>query len=122
MLWQDQDGYFYFAGRADDMIKVGGQWVSPSEVEARLVEHPRVQEAAVVGRENGQGLIELAAFVVTRAGQAVDEAELKRWVKSALPGYKVPRSILALTDLPKTVTGKIQRYRLRPLPGHAHHP
>jgi len=123
MLWQDGDGYFYFAGRADDMIKVGGQWVSPSEVEARLVEHPLIEEAAVVGCVDGQGLMELGAFVVAKAGQSVHEGELKTWVRTGLAGYKVPRRITFVSDLPKTTTGKIQRFRLRPPPpGHAHCP
>jgi benzoate-CoA ligase family protein len=122
MLRRDDDGYFYFAGRADDMIKVGGQWVSPSEVEARLVEHPRVLEAAVVGREDEEGLMKLDAFVVPNAGQSVDEAALKIWVRSGLAGHKVPGRITLVTDLPKTATGKIQRFRLRPPPGHAHCP
>jgi benzoate-CoA ligase len=120
MLWRDGDGYFYFAGRADDMIKVGGQWISPSEVEARLVENPLILEAAVVGREDEEGLMKLEAFVVPKTGQPVDEAALKTWVRSGLAGYKVPRWITLVTDLPKTATGKIQRFRLRPPPGHAH--
>jgi benzoate-CoA ligase len=122
LLSQDGDGYFYFAGRADDMVKVGGQWVSPNEVEARLTEHRAVLEAAVVGREDAQGLMTLCAFVVPKAGQSVDEAELKTWVKSGLAGYKVPHRFEVVTDLPKTATGKVQRFRLRYPPWHAHCP
>lgn len=113
LLSRDRDGYFYFAGRADDMVKIGGQWVSPSEVETRLVEHPAILEAAVVGREDEAGLMRLSAFVVAKADQAVDDAEVRAWVKSGLAGYKVPRWISVVTDLPKTATGKIQRFRLR---------
>ena len=90
MLWRDGDGYFYFAGRADDMIKVGGQWISPSEVEARLVENPLILEVAVVGREDEEGLMKLEAFAVPKTGQPVDEAALKTWVDPASPATRFP--------------------------------
>jgi benzoate-CoA ligase family protein len=121
MFWQDADGYFYFAGRADDMLKVGGMWVSPAEIEGVLVEHPSVIEAGVVGAADDSGLVQPHAFVVLKAGEspasaaAADRlvAELRGWVKQRAAGYKVPRTIELVDDLPKTVTGKVQRFRLR---------
>jgi benzoate-CoA ligase family protein len=120
MFWQDPDGYFYFAGRSDDMMKVSGMWVSPAEIEAVLVEHPAVVEAGVVGTVGPDGLVHPGAFVVLRAGRAPGDplaAELRAWVKSRTAGYKVPRTIEFVDDLPKTVTGKIQRFKLRTLAG-----
>jgi 4-hydroxybenzoate-CoA ligase len=121
MFSQDADGYFYFAGRSDDVFKVAGQWVSPAEVEALLAEHPGVLEAGVVGMPGGDGLVTPHAFVVLRAshrpGSATEAdalaAELRGWVKQRAAGYKVPRVIEFVPDLPKTATGKIQRFRLR---------
>jgi benzoate-CoA ligase family protein len=116
MFWADADGYFYFAGRSDDMLKVGGRWVSPAEVEAALVEHPAVVEAGVTGRLDEDGLVRPQAFVVLRASQAPSAAlveELMTWVRSRLPPYKSPRWIEFVAELPKTATGKIQRFRLR---------
>ena len=116
MFSRDADGYFYFAGRADDMLKVAGQWVSPAEVEARLVEHPAVVEAGVVGREDGDGLIRPQAFVVLDGGRAASPAlaeELIAFARAGLAGYKAPRWIEFVDELPKTATGKIQRFRLR---------
>jgi benzoate-CoA ligase family protein len=125
MFWQDADGYFYFAGRSDDMLKVSGMWVSPAEIEALLVAHPAVVEAGVVGARGPDGLVTPHASVVLRAdhvpASAVEAeglaAELCAWVKQRAAGYKVPRAIAFVDDLPKTVTGKIQRFRLRPQPG-----
>ena len=116
MFARDADGFFYFAGRADDMLKVGGQWVSPTELEAHLGEHPAVLEAAVVGRPDADGLVRAHAAVVLREGVAVGTAlagELRRFLAARLPGYKVPRAIEIVAELPKTATGKIQRFRLR---------
>ncbi|HET9489409.1 MAG TPA: benzoate-CoA ligase family protein [Methylomirabilota bacterium] len=116
MFWQDADGYFYFAGRADDMLKVGGQWVSPAEVEAALVAHPAVVEAGVVGRQDEDGLTRAHAFVVltdSRAASAELAAELTTFVRERLAGYKSPRWVEFVPELPKTATGKIQRFRLR---------
>jgi benzoate-CoA ligase family protein len=116
MMWRDDDGYFYFAGRSDDMLKIGGLWVSPAEVEAVLTEHPAVAEAAVVGRANAAGLLRSHAFVVVAAGDPPSErlpTELSDFVRSRLAGYKVPDAIEIVADLPKTATGKIQRFRLR---------
>jgi benzoate-CoA ligase family protein len=114
--WQDEDGYFWFAGRADDMLKVSGIWVSPVEVEATLIKHPAVLEAAVVGKEDGDSLIKPKAFVVLkepgRASPALAE-DLKGFVKDKIAPYKYPRWIEFVSDLPKTATGKIQRFKLR---------
>ena len=120
MFSRDGDGYFYFAGRADDMMKVGGLWVSPAEVESALMDHPAVLEAAVVGRADASGLLHPQAFCALKAGAAPGpplEAELRDWVHARLPGYKVPRWIEFVADLPKTATGKIQRFALRTAPG-----
>jgi benzoate-CoA ligase family protein len=116
MFWADADGYFYFAGRADDMLKVGGRWVSPAEVEAALVEHPAVVEAGVTGRLDEDGLPRPQAFVVLRDAHVPSAAladELMAWVRSRLPPYKSPRWIEFVAELPRTATGKIQRFRLR---------
>jgi benzoate-CoA ligase family protein len=114
--YQDADGYFWYAGRADDMLKVGGIWVSPIEVENTLIKHPAVLEAAVVGREDGDRLVKPQAFVVLKdpATAATGLAdELKGFVKDKIAPYKYPRWIEFVTELPKTSTGKIQRYKLR---------
>ena len=113
---QDADGYFWYAGRSDDMLKVSGQWVSPVEVENALIAHPAVLEAAVVGREDADGLVKPQAYVVLQEGQVPSEelAEaLKQHVKATLQPHKYPRWIVFVPELPKTATGKIQRYRLR---------
>ena len=99
------------------MLKVGGQWVSPAEVEAALVAHPSVMEAGVVGRRDEDGLTKPQAFVVLKDGLAPSSAladELTAFVRGHLAGYKSPRWIEFVADLPKTATGKIQRFRLRP--------
>ncbi len=113
------DGTYTFAGRADDMLKVGGVWVSPFEVESALSTHPAVVEAAVVGRADADGLIKPQAFVVLRPDHAPDDAlaqDLKAHVKQRLAPFKYPRWIEFVTELPKTATGKIQRFRLRTPP------
>jgi benzoate-CoA ligase len=114
--WQDADGYFWYAGRADDMLKVGGIWVSPVEVENTIIRHGAVLEAAVVGREDQDRLVKPHAFVVLKEpASATPELadELKRFVKDKIAPYKYPRWIDFVTDLPKTATGKIQRFKLR---------
>jgi benzoate-CoA ligase len=114
--YRDPNGYYVYAGRSDDMLKVSGQYVSPFEVEATLVEHPAVMEAAVVGLPDSQGLCRPKAFVVLKdSGQAGPgmAAALKEFVKSRLAPYKYPRDIEFIDELPKTATGKIQRFRLR---------
>jgi len=113
---RDAQGYFYYCGRSDDMLKVGGIWCSPFEIESKLVEHPAVLEAAVVGRLDRDELIKPEAFIVLREGQSGDDAllaELLQLCKSGLAPYKYPRWINFVAELPKTATGKIQRFRLR---------
>ena len=113
---QDADGFFWYAGRSDDMLKVGGLWVSPIEVEHALLQHAAVLEAAVVGREDHDTLVKPAAFVVVRPEQSPAPAladDLLRHVRSLLADYKRPRWIEFVADLPKTATGKIQRYKLK---------
>lgn len=113
---QDPDGYYVYAGRSDDMLKVGGIYVSPIEIEGVLVEHPAVLEVAVVGREDNDKLVKPSAFVVLQQGQDPSEGlveELKAHVKSRLAPFKYPRWVEFLPELPKTATGKIQRYKLR---------
>jgi benzoate-CoA ligase len=114
--WQDEDGYFWYAGRSDDMLKVGGIWVSPVEVEATLIRHPAVLEAAVVGHADEDRLIKPKAFVVLKDPAQASTAladELKAFVKDQLAPYKYPRWIEFVPELPKTATGKIQRFKLR---------
>ncbi|MBI1958274.1 MAG: benzoate-CoA ligase family protein [Candidatus Rokubacteria bacterium] len=114
--YQDPDGYFWYCGRGDDMLKVGGIWVSPVEVENTLVGHPAVLEAAVVGQEDEQRLVKPKAFVVLKDGQSPSpalEADLKAFVKDKIAPYKYPRWIEFVSELPKTATGKIQRFKLR---------
>jgi benzoate-CoA ligase family protein len=113
---QDAEGWFYFEGRADDMLKVAGQWVSPAEVEAHLVAHPAVLEAGVVGETDARGLTAPRACVVLkdgRAGTPALAAELREFVRGRAAGHKVPGAVEFVADLPKTATGKIQRFRLR---------
>lgn len=123
---RDEDGYLWYAGRSDDMLKVGGIWVSPTEVENVLIEHDAVLECAVVGRADRDRLIKPAAYVVLAAdvGGTNDLAvELQTFVSSRLSDYKRPRWIEFIPQLPKTATGKIQRFKLRgsdKSPGDSH--
>jgi benzoate-CoA ligase len=110
---RNADGSYTYSGRSDDMLKVSGIYVSPFEVEATLIQHPAVLEAAVIGKEDADGLTKTKAFVVLKSGAHADEAELKAFVKDRLAPYKYPRFIEFVNDLPKTATGKIQRFRLR---------
>ncbi|HEX3551093.1 MAG TPA: benzoate-CoA ligase family protein [Candidatus Elarobacter sp.] len=113
---QDEDGCFVYCGRVDDMLKVSGIWVSPSEVESALVAHESVLEAAVVGAADEQNLIKPKAFVVLKPGVTPSDelvAALQAHVKSRLAPYKYPRWIAFVPDLPKTATGKIRRHVLR---------
>jgi benzoate-CoA ligase len=107
------DGTYTYGGRSDDMLKVSGIWVSPFEVEATLVQHPAVLEAAVIGKEDNDGLTKTKAFVVLKDGAQASAAELQAFVKDRLAPYKYPRLIEFVAELPKTATGKIQRYKLR---------
>ena len=112
----DDDGYYVYAGRSDDMLKVGGQYVSPAEVEAALITHAAVLEAAVIGCNDEMTLTKPKAYVVLKPGQGASDAlvgELQSHVKSRLAPFKYPRWIEFIDELPKTATGKIQRYKLR---------
>ena len=112
----DEEGYYVYGGRSDDMLKVSGIYVSPAEVEAALVSHEAVLEAAVVGKEDEQKLIKPKAYVVLKANNVGDETlktALQQHVKDRLAPYKYPRWIEFLPELPKTATGKIQRFKLR---------
>ncbi len=112
---RDPDGYYTYAGRNDDMLKVSGIYVSPFEVESTLMQHPAILEAAVIGKVDTDGLTKTKAFIVLKAGQSVTQDEVKAFVKERLAPYKYPRFIKFVSELPKTATGKIQRFRLRDL-------
>jgi benzoate-CoA ligase len=117
---QDAEGYFWHAGRSDDMLKVGGIWVSPVEVENVLMEHPAVKECAVVGHLDHDRLVKPVAFIVPAPGVEPEpalEQALQQFVRARLADYKRPRWIRFLSELPKTATGKTQRFKLRT--GHA---
>src|SRR5229473_8446211 len=112
----DSDGYYHYCGRADDMLKVAGMWVSPTEVENALLGHPHIAEAAVVGATDERGLSYSVAHVVLRGNVQGSEklaAEICEHVEARLVSYKVPREVQFCSELPKTVTGKIQRFKLR---------
>ena len=114
--YRDTDGYYWYVGRSDDMLKVKGMWVSPAEVESVLVEHNSVQEAAVVGYADGNQLIKPAAYLVLKPGEAGTPQlaeELKQHVSHRLASYKCPQRLEFVSELPRTATGKIQRYKLR---------
>jgi acyl-coenzyme A synthetase/AMP-(fatty) acid ligase len=122
---QDAEGYFWYSGRADDMLKVSGCWVSPMEIEVRLIEHPGIREAAVVARRDKDHLVKPAAYVVLRDGLAPGESmarELQDFVAQGLAVYKRPRWVEFVPELPKTATGKIQRFKLRQLAAAASEP
>jgi 4-hydroxybenzoate-CoA ligase len=113
---RDAEGYYIHAGRSDDMIKAGGIWVSPVEVEATLIRHPSVIECAVIAVVDDDGLEKPHAFVKLRPGVAADEPtarELRDFVKGLLAPYKCPRTIRFIDEIPKTATGKVKRYELR---------
>ena len=112
----DEDDYYHYCGRNDDMLKVGGIWCSPFEIEAKLIEHPKVLEAAVVGRTDDENLVKPAAIIVLN--NVLDNSEetiteLREHCKSGLAKYKYPRWLSFVDELPKTATGKIQRFKLR---------
>ncbi len=114
---EDADGYFWHSGRSDDMLKIGGIWVSPVEVEAVLAAHAAVLECAVVARQDGDGLVKAHAFVALRegagAGGLFDAEALRTFARERLEAYKCPRWVTVVPELPKTATGKVQRFRLR---------
>jgi benzoate-CoA ligase len=112
----DGEGYYWYCGRSDDMMKVGGLWVSPIEIENTLMEHPAVLESGVIGDTDADGLLKPKAFVLLKSEFKPSpelRLELQNHVKSKLAPYKYPRWVEFVEDLPKTVTGKIQRFRLR---------
>jgi len=117
---RDADGYFYYRGRADDMMKVSGMWVSPGEVENALLGHAAIAECAVVGNADAVGLVRPVAYIVLR--QSVTntagglDSEIYGWLRTRLPGFKCPQEYRFVNELPRTATGKIQRYLLR---GHS---
>lgn len=112
-FYKDEDGNYFHVGRTDDMLRVGGIWVSPTEVEATISEHGSVLECAVVGHPDEQNMIKPKAYVILRDGAAATEDELKDFIRAKQAHYKVPRWIEFVPELPKTTTGKIQRFRLR---------
>jgi benzoate-CoA ligase family protein len=112
---RNDDGTYTCLGRADDVLKVGGIWVSPTEVETRLLEHPALAEAVVVGVPDEDGLDKPVAFVVPRPGASIDPDEVIAFCRAGLAAFKRPRLVLQVEELPKTATGKIQRFRLRDL-------
>ena len=107
------DGFFTYLGRADDMMRVGGEWVSPAEVEGTLIEHATVLEAAVVGERDERDILRPVAYVIPAPDATVDAEALTAWCRDRLAGYKRPKRYEIVDDLPKTATGKIQRYKLR---------
>jgi benzoate-CoA ligase len=113
MYERSAGGVYTYLGRSDDMLRVGGEWVSPAEVEALLISHPDVLEVAVVGERDGGGVLRAVAFVVAAGTRPVDPAALDALCREGLAGYKRPRRYVELPELPKTATGKIQRYKLR---------
>lgn len=116
VYFRDRDGYYTYCGRGDDMLKVGGRWISPFEIESALVEHPSVLEAAVVGRSDDEGLTKAEAWVVLTDqvhGSEALAAELRTHCKNRLAPYKCPKWIRFIEQLPKTATGKVQRFKLR---------
>ncbi len=117
-FFRDADGYYHYCGRTDDMFKVSGMWVSPFEVEAALASHEAVLEAAVIGKQDADGLVKPKAFIVLREGYAIDAVlleALRGHVKACAGPWKYPRWIDVRPDLPRTATGKIQRFKLREL-------
>jgi len=114
--YRDPDGYYWYVGRNDDMMKVKGMWVSPVEIENVLMEHPMVQEAAAIGSPDGNQLVKPAAYVVLKqeaknTPQMLEE--IRQHVLGKLAAYKCPQTFEVVAELPKTATGKIQRYKLR---------
>lgn len=113
---QDEDGFFYYQGRADDMLKVSGQWTSPIEIEDVLMQHPAVSECGVVGSPTSEGLIRVKAFIVLNKGYEVSpelEKELVEYARNKLAHFKVPNWFTFVKELPRTTTGKLIRYKLR---------
>ncbi len=110
---KDEEDYFYYVGRKDDLMKVAGRWVSPQEIEDRLLSHPAVKECAVIAASDITGLVKPYAFVITR--HHVTEQELKDWIMVKLDAYKCPKRIEIVQELPRTHLGKVDRAKLRDL-------
>jgi acyl-coenzyme A synthetase/AMP-(fatty) acid ligase len=110
---QDPDGYYVCLGRVDDVLKVSGMWVSPAEVENRLLAHPAIAQAVVVGAPDADGLDKPVAFIVVRPGHSADEAELIRFCREGIESFKCPRRFVVVEEYPTTATGKIRRVELR---------
>jgi acyl-coenzyme A synthetase/AMP-(fatty) acid ligase len=110
---RDADGYYTCLGRTGDMLKASGIWVSPAEVESRLLAHPAVEQAVVVGANDGDGLEKPVAYVITASGVTVDEDELIEFCRAGLSSVKRPRRVVFVDALPTTATGKIRRVELR---------
>jgi 4-hydroxybenzoate-CoA ligase len=117
---RDREGRYTYCGRADDMFKVSGVWVSPFEVESALVSHPAILEAAVIPHADADGLLKPKAYVVLKSGADREHLDmaLREHVKATVGPWKYPRWIEVLDALPKTATGKIQRFKLRELDAH----
>jgi benzoate-CoA ligase len=116
MVRRDEDGWFTYCGRSDELLKVSGKWLSPGEVENCLLQHPAVKECAVVGKADENGLIKPRAYVVVTEKREGLEGELQQFVKENLEPYKYPREVLLLDDLPRTHLGKVNRADLRKRP------
>jgi acyl-coenzyme A synthetase/AMP-(fatty) acid ligase len=113
LIAMDEDGYVTYCGRGDELLKVSGKWLAPAEVEGCLLQHDAVTEAAVVGREDENGLVKPIAFVVARERRAGLDAELQAFVRARLEPYKAPREVRFVDALPRTHLGKVDRGRLR---------
>jgi benzoate-CoA ligase len=114
--YRDPDGYYWYVGRNDDMMKVKGMWVSPIEIESVLLEHPMIQEAAAIGNADGNQLVKPVAYVVLKESMSATPQmieEIRQHVLDRLAAYKCPQIFEIVKELPKTATGKIQRYKLR---------
>ena len=112
---RDADGYFWFEGRSDDLFKCSGMWVSPMEVEEAVARHPAVLETAVIAEPDANGGTIPAAYVMLRPGFAASEAEILAEAAKALPRFKQPKRVHFMDQLPRTATGKVQRFKLRQL-------
>jgi benzoate-CoA ligase len=110
---RDGEGVHTYLGRSDDMLRVGGEWVAPAEVEATIIEHPSVLEVAVVGEIDERGITRPIAYVVAKPGVTLTEAEVTEHCRNRLAGFKRPSRVVLMETLPKTATGKIQRFKLR---------
>jgi len=116
LFYQDADGYFWYQSRADDMLKISGQWVSPLEIEEVLLKHPSVCDCGVIGSPDESGLLKIKAFAVLNKNfiaSAELEKELIAFVYDRLAHFKAPRKIEFINELPRTTTGKLQRHKLR---------